>query len=383
MTRILLIGNYPADEQHSMLRYARWLDAMLNARGYEAEIIQPRIRFGRLAGSSPVLRKWLGYIDKYLVFPIRLMMIAPRFDLVHICDHSNAPYQAFVDTRRLMITCHDLIAVKAALGIGDGTRPRWSGRVQQRWILRSLKNIGFICCVSKATAKDVADLVGSDNRHIHNRHIQCILNPCFGYSPMAESEAERIIADAHLSIRAPFFLHIGSNLWYKNRQGVVAIFRNLADRELFESHELVLAGPKLSDSLLREVSDNSISSRIQQAVDPSAKLLNALYCKAAALLFPSLQEGFGWPIVEAQACGCPVITSNREPMLEVGGAAAFYIDPNDPLAAARQIEEGWSWICSQRDSSLENARRFSESSIANQYLELYKRVAESSMKGSR
>ena len=53
--------------------------------------------------------------------------------------------------------------------------------------------------------------------------------------------------------------------------------------------------------------------------------LRALYSAAELLLFPSLEEGFGWPIVEAQACGCRVVTSQKAPMTEAGGDAAFYL----------------------------------------------------------
>jgi glycosyltransferase involved in cell wall biosynthesis len=198
---------------------------------------------------------------------------------------------------------------------------------------------------------------------------------------MNEDEASEVLAAAGLSINAPFILHVGGNLWYKNRSGVVAIFRHLMDVSGFGNHELVLAGPRLSPALQREL--DPIADHVHHVVDPSARLLNALYSRAAALLFPSLQEGFGWPIVEAQSCGCPVITTDREPMLEVGGAAAFYIDPSDPKAAAEKIATGWSSISSRRAASIENAGRFSETLIARQYLQLYNRVQEQLLVDSR
>jgi glycosyltransferase involved in cell wall biosynthesis len=69
--------------------------------------------------------------------------------------------------------------------------------------------------------------------------------------------------------------------------------------------------------------------------------LEALYSLADALIFPSWHEGFGWPVAEAQACGCPVFTSDRPPMTEVGGDAACFIDPADPIGAARRIVAAW------------------------------------------
>ena len=74
-----------------------------------------------------------------------------------------------------------------------------------------------------------------------------------------------------------------------------------------------------------------------EVVEPSDEDLRSLYSGAAALLFPSLYEGFGWPLIEAQSCGCPVITSNRSPMTEVAGSAALYIDPANESAAAALI----------------------------------------------
>ena len=363
--RILLVGNYPADRQYSMLRYAHWLRDMLKSRGWDVEIVYPRIRLGHLAGSSSALRKWLGYVDKFLIFPPRLLYLSRAFDLVHICDHSNAPYEFVVSSKRLIITCHDLIAVKAAVGVSEGPRTRWSGRILQNWILRSLKRIRIICCVSAATADDVARLVGSAGREI--RHIPNSVS----LSTMAPEAAAKMLEDAGFAGKRPFILHVGGNAWYKNRRGVAQIFRRLACRLAFRNFSLIFAGAELEPELLREIEGSGVADRVFRIADPSDELLRALYSNAEALLFPSLEEGFGWPIVEAQACGCPVITSRREPMMTVGGAAALYIDPLAPEDAAEQIARDWEWIRAQRAASIKNTARFGEREVANKYLDLY------------
>jgi glycosyltransferase involved in cell wall biosynthesis len=101
--------------------------------------------------------------------------------------------------------------------------------------------------------------------------------------------------------------------------------------------------------------------------------LRALYSTATMLLFPSLQEGFGWPIVEAQACGCPVATSRRSPMDEVGGNAAIYVDPENPESAAAILHQALPGLAGMRESSMANAARF-RSGMVDSYLSLYERV---------
>jgi glycosyltransferase involved in cell wall biosynthesis len=99
--------------------------------------------------------------------------------------------------------------------------------------------------------------------------------------------------------------------------------------------------------------------------------LGALYSSAVASLFPSLQEGFGWPIVEAQACGCPVFTSNRAPMTEVGGNAAVYFDPTQITSAADTIIQHLPRVQEMRQAGLENAKRFRTEAMIAGYVALY------------
>ena len=119
-----------------------------------------------------------------------------------------------------------------------------------------------------------------------------------------------------------------------------------------------------------------ILPRVKEIVSPSSALLRALYSKASALLFTSLVEGFGWPIIEAQACGCPVITSNREPMKSIGGKdAALLVDPDRPAEAAKTIGDRWQWLSSRKDASLGNAARFSQQKAADEYFAFFTAAA--------
>jgi glycosyltransferase involved in cell wall biosynthesis len=96
------------------------------------------------------------------------------------------------------------------------------------------------------------------------------------------------------------------------------------------------------------------------------------------LLFPSWEEGFGWPIIEAQACGCRVLTSNRQPMMEVGGEGAVYADPEDLGALASAMGRLLDAPPANRqalvDCGLRNAARFSTEQMIYGYAELYRRL---------
>jgi glycosyltransferase involved in cell wall biosynthesis len=80
-----------------------------------------------------------------------------------------------------------------------------------------------------------------------------------------------------------------------------------------------------------------LRERARIIVKPDHNTLVALYSSCEAFIFPSYSEGFGWPVIEAQACGAPVIASNIEPMPEVSGGAALYADPSDPEAFAEAL----------------------------------------------
>jgi glycosyltransferase involved in cell wall biosynthesis len=369
MKKLLLVGNYVADRQHSMLRYAAWLESNLKRNGFEVDLIQPDVLFGRLAGSSPVALKWLGYVDKLIVFPFRLLAVARRYQAVHICDHVNAVYHPVIRGRPVIVTCHDLLGVRVALGEFLGQQTRLSGRILQKWVLAALKRVQFVCCVSQATRDDFVRLCDGDGRHVGIIH-----NPVSGFAPLPGDEADILLRDAGIDPDRRFFFHVGTNTWYKNRIGVLALFDALRRRKRFQQFDLVLAGQGLTDQLQTVIADHALDDRVRVVTDPSVQLLRALYGKSSALLFISLHEGFGWPIIEAQACGCPVITSNREPMKSIGGTAAFVVEADAPVESAARIDDQWPWICAQRLTSIENAKRFREDDVLEKYLAFYQFV---------
>jgi glycosyltransferase involved in cell wall biosynthesis len=371
---ILLIGNYPLDRQQSMQRFAMMTLAGLKTSGISAELIQPSPFFGRFRYAGNFVAKWLAYLDKFILFPRTLARkLRERPAVVHICDHSNAMYARAVRNVPVVVTCHDLLAVRGALGEDTGCPASATGKILQRWIVAGLRKADVIVADSQATLEDAKRLVGEKDGRPKMEKVTLGLS--YPYRKLSKDEAwHRLSESSVLDPRLPFVLHVGSNVAYKNRAGVLRIFA--ACRKQWNGW-LVFVGEPLSDSLRSLGHALGIADRIVELPGISSELLEALYNCAVALLFPSSAEGFGWPIAEAQACGCPVLCVDRAPMNEVAGPAGLTHRLDDEAGFAADIlrltnpaeREVWS------AKSLENALRFSSARMISEYCAIYRSIA--------
>jgi glycosyltransferase involved in cell wall biosynthesis len=370
---VLLIGNYPADRQESMQRFAQMMERGLTNAGVAVKLIQPRPLLGRIRFAGAFVTKWLGYLDKFLLFPRQLRAeLSPEVSLVHICDHSNAMYAAQVKSRPVVVTCHDLLAVRGALGEATDAPASATGKYLQRWIVSGLRKASAVACASRATLHDAERLIAGDDGPPQLLLIHHGIN--YPYRRQLPNEARAQLAGiAGLVLARPFLLHVGSNLRMKNREGALRIFG------LTKTHwngQFVFAGQKLTPQLRSLGEELGVMDRVIEVEGPPNELLEALYSSAFALLYPSRFEGFGWPILEAQACGCPVLCANREPMSEVGGEAALTHEVEDEAGFADSILCLTDPIEWQRwsEKSLRNAERFRAETMIAKYIELYRNL---------
>jgi glycosyltransferase involved in cell wall biosynthesis len=367
---VLLIGNFQQDQQQSMQRFSEMILRELLELGIAAELTRPEAHFARLVPAQLVfLRKWAGYIDKFIIFPRRLRKLR-GVELIHICDHSNAVYAKDFPNVPVVVTCHDLLAVRGALGEETDCPASWTGRILQRWIVAGLRRVSAVVCVSRATEADAVRLFGTKEKAPPITVIENGLN--YDYRPLPKEKVKaRLEKLSPLKLDRPFVLHVGSGLRRKNREGVLRIFARTKDHW---NAELVFAGDRLSNDLWTQARALGIADRIVEIVSAESELLEALYNCAHALLFPSRFEGFGWPIAEAQACGCPVLCRDAAPMSEVAGGAALLRDVTDEdgfgedLLRLRDPARREKY----RELGLQNATRFSAKRMAEQYLALYR-----------
>jgi glycosyltransferase involved in cell wall biosynthesis len=296
-------------------------------------------------------------------------------DVVHVADHSNAMYVRWIRSKPNLVTCHDVIAVQAAKGMVDGWDVSWTGRQFQRLISRGLALTDLIACVSDMTRRELLALGLAEEQKVMT--VTNGLNDDF--SPVAADMAGRLIARFGLAPAQPYLLHVGLDLARKNRMAVIRTFVALQERAAAAGTQamverLVFVGPKLVAEQQQLLQARGLADRVIVLQGVSHEELRALYAGATALVFPSLQEGFGWPVIEAQACGCPVFASDLPPMNEIGSEAAVFIDPNDPDAIAASIEGAASKLGEMRRLGIENAARYSAGQMAANYVAAYRRA---------
>ncbi len=364
--KILLVGNYFPERQHSMQRFSRMLRDGLRAREHDVRLLRPRPIVSQCVRAKSPLRKWFAYADKFIVFPSTLRKASRSADVVHICDHSNAMYMAHCGGKPHLITCHDLLAVRGALGESTDCPATFTGKILQRWILRSLRRAHMIACVSSATRADLLRLAGCE---LESRSHVVML----GVAPTLVGGSDDPSTQFPVKSGRAFLLNVGSNLRRKNRDGTLRIFKQIAQR--FDC-DLVLAGEPLSPELKQLKNEIGLNGNVIEVPRPSDAMLQTLYSNALALLYPTKYEGFGWPAIEAQRCGCPVVSSQSTSIPEVVGDSALLRTPEDEKGFAEAVLTLTDPAVRHQfvERGFENVKRFTPERMVNDYIELYREV---------
>jgi glycosyltransferase involved in cell wall biosynthesis len=320
--------------QQSMPRFTNMLADNFRNRGHNVKVYSPKAYFFKLP-VTPSLKKWLGYIDQFLIFPIIIKKrIRSNTNTVYVfTDHALGIWVPITKHYPTLVICHDFLAQRSAEGEIPQNPTGMSGRIYQKLIRKGYSIANNFISVSNQTQEDLHRFLGrapSISKVVYNG-----LNKKF--KVIEQERARQILADqADINLNNGYILHVGGNQWYKNRIGVVKIYS--AWRAIYNNPvPLLLIGTTPSPDLEKEIERSAYREDIFTLNNITDEYINAAYSGALVLLFPSIAEGFGWPIAEAMECGCPVITTGEAPMTEVGGDAAFYI-PVMPLKETETIQ---------------------------------------------
>ncbi|HEY4198179.1 MAG TPA: glycosyltransferase family 1 protein [Mucilaginibacter sp.] len=377
MKNFVLISNYLPDRQESMQRFSNMLYSGLRKNGHSTEIWRPPVFFGKYAKSTiSGIGKWLGYIDKYILFPIILKSrvnkaLSKSEDVIfHICDHSLAPYLKYLPKDKTGITCHDVLAIRGSMGYTDSASPAsFFGKYLQKWILANLKKAPVVACVSRFTLNQLNELSPLQENEKKTRKV--IYNGFNAeFKPLSVSESEQILSKINIGPNVPFLLHVGSDLPRKNRKLLIDLLVELGDSW---NGQVCFAGKAIDKSLMAYAVSKGMKERIIEVLKPDHLTLLALYSSCYAFVFPSISEGFGWPVIEAQACGAPVIASSHEPMPEVSGGAALYADPFDAPGFANALcsLENQATRDQIVQAGINNSLKYHPDRMITSYLNLY------------
>ena len=178
------------------------------------------------------------------------------------------------------------------------------------------KQAKHIICISESTARDVTKFY-----KIPSNKITPIL---LAYD---SQHFQPVVAEDSKYRSHPYFLYIGRHDPYKNISRVISAFANLQPQR---EYQLWLSGPsdkRYTPALKKQVQELGIADRVKFLDYVPYEHLPIIISGAIALVFPSLWEGFGLPVLEAMACGTPVITSNLSSLPEVAGDAGILINP--------------------------------------------------------
>ncbi|MFP4360178.1 MAG: glycosyltransferase family 4 protein [Alphaproteobacteria bacterium] len=331
MADIAVVTNAPASGQRSMLGYgALVLDAARRSGAGVTEWRGVSALSARLAGrTGPRVGKLTGDVERFGLTPLRLA--GRRADIVHVVDPGNAIYLDVVRARRTVVTVHDMIPYLAAAGRLDGFRPSRAGRRLMRAILTRLGRADRVVAVSEATRRDVLALAEPAPERVVT-----IPNAVFQDLAPADPAACRALrCRLGLDAGARVVLHIGRN-FYKNHAMVLEVFARLARHR--SDLVLVFVMPRTAalDAAIRR---HGLEARVRVVPYVADGDMAALYTTARLLLFPSLYEGFGYPVLEAQLCDTPVVCSNGGALADVAGDGARVFEPEDAAGMAAAAAE--------------------------------------------
>jgi glycosyltransferase involved in cell wall biosynthesis len=377
----IILFNHPSfSESMSITKYTHMIARSMQKKGHEVQIwtappVLTKLRWPDL------LKKYIGYIDQFLFFPILMNLRIRRLEkdtLFVFSDQALGPWVPLVSGRPHVIHCHDFMAQKSAKGEFEENRLKWSGKAYQWFIKKGFNSGNNFICISENTRQDLMSFLNSPPNVcdvIYNG-----LNQDFQFADPEEARLE-VSAELKLPLQNGFILHVGGNHFYKNRRGILKIYaRWRAETKKTVPLLFVGAGPDHEMRIL--LNQYKFSGDVFFATKVGDELLKICYQAASVLLFPSLEEGFGWPIAEAMASGCPVITTRKAPMTEVGGNAATYIPPYDQVdenawlnECAHILDKVLCLSIEERElmvaNGLSNARRFNSEAaleaIANSY----------------
>ena len=370
MRTVLLLKNLVGFPSMSMDRYAGSLATALGKveewRVKSPDVAAPAL-LERAAGKANASR-W-GRLVKYPA-EVRRLSRELRPDVVHVVDHSHANLLRASDPARSVVTVHDVIPMLSVAGeLNFRVRPEVRYTFPRK--LRQIGRCARVITVSESTKRQLLRFIDlpPERVHVTPLGVADVFNPGpDGHD--REAERRQVLAEYDIDPTRKVVLHVCTRNRYKNSPALLRALAKLPDEFL-----LLRVGAPLFDDERGLAADLGVEGRVinagRVATDDG---LAAHYRSADVFAFPSTFEGFGWPPLEAMACGCPTVVSNAASLPEVIGDAGPTVEPEDADALAAAIVQLADDRTTYARRSLERAARFTWSACATATAAVYDKV---------
>ena len=311
----------------------------------------------------PLPERWMtiGWHRFYLPIPVE--WFSGPGDLFHSPNFILPP----TSQAKTLLTVHDLSFIRHPQGAVNSLR-RWLEKV----VPRSLARADHILADSRSTKQDLIEIFDIDSELI--TVVGAGVEERF--RPVKDQATLEVVRQRH-HLPQNFILSLGTLEPRKNFSGLIKAYNQAPVRE---THHLVIAGGKgwLYEDIYAAAQASPIADRIHLIGFVADDDLPALYSLADIFAYPSHYEGFGIPVIEAMACGTPVVCANNSCLPEVAGEAALQITASDTLALAEALQR----LATDRslrqqavDRGFQQVRKFSWTAAAQRLLDVYERFA--------
>ena len=376
--KIALLGGYAGDGLLSINRYQRELARELGALNGSSGSIEvtpftpnPAAWVNRWSSTGPIGARMASYWTRFVVYPRQL----PRSDdaIYHLLDQSLSYLVKWLDPARTVVTCHDILHFPLWRERRRTSPLPWFSDRLYRFCVGGIPKCAAVVADSNNTKGDLVRYLGCDPNRI--KVVYGGISPEF-FQPM---NPERL-ADIRLQLNLPdgfVLLHVGATSFYKNIEGLLQAFALLRRRVRFPV-TLVRAGSVFTRAQRLLAARLGVTGSVREIGIQNDEMLVQLNHLADCFVFPSLYEGFGFPPLEAMACGTPVVASNRGSLPEILGEAALLVDPGKPeeiAEALRRILEEKDLKARLREQGLQRAHSFPWDRTARELAAVYRGIS--------
>jgi glycosyltransferase involved in cell wall biosynthesis len=314
-------------------------------------------------------------LNRFWDYPKFLRRCRGGFDVFHVVDHSYAQLVLNLPAPQTVVTCHDTDTFRCLLEPQLERRSKLFQAMVRR-TMRGLQKAAMVVCPSNATRNALLahQVIPEDRLRVVplGAHPTCSPDP----DPTADAEARHLLGEPG----AADLLHVASTVPRKRVDVTLKVFAGVKQR--FPNTRLIRVGGKFTPEQESIVDALGLRESIVAFPHLRRRVLAAVYRRAAVVLMTSEREGFGLPVLEAMACGTPVVASDLPVLREVGGASTIYcpvenipawVDEVSALLMERRQDSG-RWYTRQEEA-VKQASHFTWDRYTLAMVKIYREVA--------